>query len=125
LKDTDDFSFKSFMNYILFAPTLLTGPPLSYKNFISFIKMPTTKKPEIIKLLLLLASFELFQHYCPVISLNSEQSFVQAEVMALFHLVFIWYKFLIIWRVARVWAALCGIEVVDNLSRCVCNNYGF
>ncbi len=50
---------------------------------------------------------------------------MQAEVFALFHLVFIWFKFLIIWRVGRVWAGLCGVEVVDNLSRCVCNNYGF
>lgn len=45
--------------------------------------------------------------------------------MALFHLVFIWFKFLIIWRIGKVWAQMCGIEVIDNLSRCVCNNYGF
>lgn len=43
----------------------------------------------------------------------------------LFQLVFIWFKFLLIWRIGRAWAALCGVEVVDNLPRCVCNNYGF
>ncbi len=46
-------------------------------------------------------------------------------MFTLFHLVFIWFKFLIIWRAAKIWSALCGIEVIDNLSRCVCNNYGF
>ena len=50
---------------------------------------------------------------------------MEAEVIILFHLVFIWFKFLIIWRVAKVWSQLCGVEVIDNLSRCVCNNYGF
>jgi D-alanyl-lipoteichoic acid acyltransferase DltB (MBOAT superfamily) len=30
-----------------------------------------------------------------------------------------------IWRIGRLWAMMCGIEVIDNLSRCVCNNYGF
>lgn len=109
LIDCQDYGFKNYMNYALFAPTLLTGPPLSYKSFVSFKHMPTTKKPELKKLIFLLISFEIFQHYCPVIDLNSSQSFVEAEVMALFHLVFIWFKFLIIWKVARLWSAFCGI----------------
>jgi D-alanyl-lipoteichoic acid acyltransferase DltB (MBOAT superfamily) len=40
-------------------------------------------------------------------------------------LIFLWFKFLVIWRWARVWSYLCGIEVIDNMGRCVCNNYGF
>lgn len=40
-------------------------------------------------------------------------------------LVFIWYKFLVIWRVARMWSLICGVDVVDNMGRCVFNNYGF
>ena len=38
---------------------------------------------------------------------------------------FIWYKFLIIWRFHKLWAQIHGIEVIDNLSRCIFNNYGF
>ncbi len=76
LMDTEDFTYKSFMNYLLFAPTLLTGPPLTYKNFISFQSFPTTKQPHIFKFIFLLLCFELYQHYCPVIELNSDQSFL-------------------------------------------------
>lgn len=32
-----------------------------------------------------------------------------------------WLKFLIIWRFARLWALCDGIEVVENMQRCVCN----
>ena len=38
---------------------------------------------------------------------------------------FIWYKFLIIWKTARLWSLICGIDVADNMSRCLFNNYGF
>ena len=38
---------------------------------------------------------------------------------------FIWYKFLVIWRTYRYWALCCGIDVIDNLQRCMMNNYGF
>ena len=32
-----------------------------------------------------------------------------------------WLKFLIIWRFARLWALCDGIEVVENMQRCVCD----
>ena len=32
-----------------------------------------------------------------------------------------WLKFLIIWRFARLWALCDGIEVVENMQRCVCH----
>lgn len=41
------------------------------------------------------------------------------------HALFIWFKFLVIWRIGRTWALLGGIDVVDNLSRCATNNYCF
>ena len=46
-------------------------------------------------------------------------------MISLFNLVFIWFKFLNIWRWAKVWSYYQGIEVVDNISRCIFNNYGF
>jgi D-alanyl-lipoteichoic acid acyltransferase DltB (MBOAT superfamily) len=52
-------------------------------------------------------------------------SLAEMEVFSLFHLVFIWYKFLIIWKTARLWSKIYGVEVIDNMSRCIFNNYGF
>lgn len=87
--------------------------------------MPSAKSPEFLRVGLLLASFEVFQHFYHVVRVSPETSLMGAELITLFHLVFIWYKFLIIWRFHRAWAQLYGIEVVDNMSRCIFNNYSF
>jgi protein-cysteine N-palmitoyltransferase HHAT len=115
----------NYLNFILFAPTFLAGPPLGYKNFLSFRSMPSSKRPEIFKFILLLISFELYQHFFPVMNFSHETSLIKVELITLFHLVFIWYKFLIIWRFHRAWAQLYGIDVIDNMSRCIMNNYCF
>jgi D-alanyl-lipoteichoic acid acyltransferase DltB (MBOAT superfamily) len=31
----------------------------------------------------------------------------------------------VIWKIGRAWCQFYGVDVVDNMSRCVCNNYGF
>ena len=123
--DPDSYGWLNYWNYILFPPTFLAGPPISFKNFISFKKVPSKKQPGYLHFILLICSFELFQHYLPVIPISTEQSLIQVELVTLFHLVFIWYKFLIIWRFHKLWAQIQGIEVIDNLSRCIFNNYGF
>ena len=46
-------------------------------------------------------------------------------MLSLFALLFLWYKFLIIWKTGRLWALMCGVDVIDNMTRCVINNYNF
>jgi protein-cysteine N-palmitoyltransferase HHAT len=45
------------------------------------------------------------------------------EVLSLYALAFIWFKYLIIWRVARATAMFDGVEVYENMNRCIFNNY--
>ena len=35
----------------------------------------------------------------------------------------LWLKFLVLWRFFRLWALADGIECVENMNRCVNNNY--
>lgn len=35
----------------------------------------------------------------------------------------IWLKFYIIWRFFRFWALIDGVETVENMNRCMSNNY--
>ncbi|CAE7740794.1 gup1 [Symbiodinium sp. CCMP2592] len=42
---------------------------------------------------------------------------------AMLLLIAMWLKFLCIWRFARLWALCDGIDVPENMQRCVCNNY--
>lgn len=55
--------------------------------------------------------------------------------MCVMNLIFLWYKFLCIWRIARGWALLdgnynkfiiiIGIETPENMNRCLYNSYNF
>ena len=35
---------------------------------------------------------------------------------------FMWFKFAVIWRFFRLWSLASGVEVPENMSRCVNNN---
>ena len=45
--------------------------------------------------------------------------------MGFSNLIFIWLKFLTIWRIARSIALLDGINCPENMNRCIMNNYCF
>lgn len=102
-----------------FAPTFLAGPPLSYNNFMSFRKMPSSKKPRILNWVLILAGFELYHHYFPSVNINLSMSMMTAQTAVLFRVIFSWWHMLIIFRFHKLWAQLMGVEVIDNFDNCV------
>jgi protein-cysteine N-palmitoyltransferase HHAT len=46
-------------------------------------------------------------------------------LLSLSNLISIWYKFLCIWRIFRLWALWDGVETVENMPQCMCNNASF
>ncbi|KAJ3194353.1 glycerol transporter [Irineochytrium annulatum] len=44
-------------------------------------------------------------------------------VVGFISLKFIWLKLLVIWRFFRLWAMADGVETVENMERCMTNNY--
>lgn len=48
---------------------------------------------------------------------------LQVATGALWVLVFMWLKFTVLWRVARLGAMAAGLYVPENIRRCVLNNY--
>lgn len=67
-----------------------------------------------------LLTFELLIHLCypnaipkvaENISILRNFTLFEMHVMGCTNLVFIWYKFLIIWRIARSWALLDGTNI--------------
>jgi D-alanyl-lipoteichoic acid acyltransferase DltB (MBOAT superfamily) len=38
-------------------------------------------------------------------------------------MIIFWLKFLVIWRFFRLWALADGVDVPENMTRCICNNY--
>ena len=47
-----------------------------------------------------------------------------AETAVLFYLILkiIWLKFLLIWRLFRLWAMADGVDAPENMQRCMSNN---
>jgi hypothetical protein len=46
----------------------------------------------------------------------------EVGVTSLMVLNFMWLKFAVIWRFFRLWALVSGVEVPENMLRCVNNN---
>lgn len=58
--------------------------------------------------------------------LSGEELSLSAEKLMLYSylsLLFLWFKFLLIWRFFRCWAVFDDIYPVENMQRCVNNNY--
>ena len=130
LKARDKFpshppTFLNYINYVLFPGTLLAGPPITYNSFHSFKSVKMNCNNPIPSLIRIMVAFELFQMYTPVSRMSQEMGLVELEMVSLGVLMFIWFKFTVIWRWAKVWSYLEGVEVIDNMNRCVLNNYGF
>ena len=72
---------------------------------------------------------EILLHYFYIFAMNRSQysslSFNSAElaINVMLTLTLIWLKFLIIWRFFRLWALYDQIYVIENMNRCVYNNY--
>lgn len=47
------------------------------------------------------------------------------SLLSLSNLISIWYKYICIWRIFRFWALVDGIETVENMPQCMCNNVSF
>lgn len=48
---------------------------------------------------------------------------LQTALFGYLELNHIWLKLLIIWRFFRLWAMVDGILVIENMQRCMSNNY--
>lgn len=66
-----------------------------------------------------IARFRVWQ----VAALQGVFSPLQVATGSLWVLVFMWLKFTVLWRMARLGAMVAGIYVPENIRRCVLNNY--
>ncbi|KAJ2161399.1 glycerol transporter [Coemansia sp. RSA 552] len=131
---TRDYCFVNYWAYLLYPPLYMTGPIITFNDFIAQMRRPaaaTSAKTTLIygvRLVLSGLLMELVLHmvYCVAISKWAHwDSFTAYEISMLSYmrLIFIWLKLLIIWRFARFWAMVDGLETVENMRRCMNNNY--
>ncbi|CZS98819.1 related to glycerol transporter [Rhynchosporium agropyri] len=132
--NTQDFSFRNYVAYAVYAPLYLTGPIITYNDFISQLKYPpasieTSRTIKYgIRFLLCLLAMEVLLHYdyCVAISKGnpvwSDYTPAQLSLLSYFNLHVLWLKLLLPWRFFRLWSLIDGIDPPENMLRCLSDN---
>ncbi|KAJ2556401.1 glycerol transporter [Coemansia sp. RSA 1933] len=130
---TADYSFANYWAYLMYPPLYLTGPIITFNNFVAQMRQPPSISPTStalygVRLVVSLLLMELMLHtvHCVAISKWGHWdtfSVYEISMIGYMRLTFIWLKLLIIWRFARFWAMADGLETVENMRRCMSNNY--
>ncbi|KAJ4295938.1 glycerol transporter [Collariella sp. IMI 366227] len=130
-----DFSFRNYVGYAIYAPLYLTGPIITFNEYISqqryqpaTIARPRTLRYAV-RFALVLLAMELVLHYDYVGAISkahpewSTYTPAQLSLLSYFNLHIIWLKLLLPWRFFRLWSLVDGIDPPENMLRCVSNNY--
>ncbi|EEH19346.1 hypothetical protein PABG_01665 [Paracoccidioides brasiliensis Pb03] len=129
------FNPTNYVSYVLYSPLYLTGPIITFNDYISQQRHPSpsisTTRTTLygIRFLFALFSMELFLHYIYVVAISqsspnwSVYTPFQLSMLGYFNLHHIWLKLLLPWRFARLWALIDGIDPPENMVRCMSNNY--
>ena len=131
----NDYSFRNFFAYVLYAPLYLTGPILTFNDYISQLRYtPQSISRERttlygIRFLISLLTMEVMIHFLYAVAISKSQPAwevytpFQLSMLGYFNLHHIWLKLLLPWRFFRLWALLDGIDPPENMVRCVSDNY--
>jgi D-alanyl-lipoteichoic acid acyltransferase DltB (MBOAT superfamily) len=131
----EDFSFRNYIAYALYSPLYLTGPIITFNDYISQsrYKAPSITKDRTIKygirFLVCLLTMEFIQHYIYAVAIfNAKPNWdtytpFQLSMLGYFNLQIIWLKLLLPWRFFRLWSLVDGIDPPENMVRCMSNNY--
>ncbi|TAQ91553.1 hypothetical protein B7494_g23 [Chlorociboria aeruginascens] len=129
-----DYNFRNYVGYTIYAPLYLTGPIITFNDYISQCKYApaSIERSRTIKygirFLLCLLTMELVLHfdYCVAISKGdpnwSDYTPAQLSLLSYFNLHVLWLKLLLPWRFFRLWALIDGIDPPENMLRCLSNN---
>lgn len=129
-----DFSFRNYIAYTIYAPLYLTGPIITFNDFISQLKYPPASIETArtikygIRFLLCLLAMEILLHYdyCVAISKGnpvwSDYTPAQLSLLSYFNLHVLWLKLLLPWRFFRLWSLMDGIDPPENMLRCLSDN---
>lgn len=131
----NDYSFRNYVGYAVYAPLYLTGPIITFNDYISQCKYKSATI-EVgrtirygIRFLFTLLAMEVILHYVYIQAITkanpawNEYTAAHLSLLSFYNLHLIWLKLLLPWRFFRLWALIDGIDPPENMIRCVSNNY--
>jgi D-alanyl-lipoteichoic acid acyltransferase DltB (MBOAT superfamily) len=127
-------SWFTLMAYSLYPATIIAGPIVSFNAWISQVKSPQRSLSPwqqslvVARAAILVLSLEGAMQFVPFFSAAKHGAYTNfgAQEIAAFGytaIVMLWLKFATIWAFFRAWATLDGVQVPDNMRRCVSNNF--
>ncbi|KAL8969969.1 MAG: hypothetical protein Q9183_001745, partial [Haloplaca sp. 2 TL-2023] len=131
----EDYSFRNYFAYILYSPLYLTGPILTFNEYISQARYaPRSISRDRTTLygfrfLISLLTMEVMLHFLYAVAISKAQPVweiytpFQLSTLGYFNLHIIWLKLLLPWRFFRLWALFDGIDPPENMVRCMSDNY--
>ena len=132
---SEDYNFRNYLAYILYVPLYLTGPILTFNDYLSQARysprsiIPSRTILYGIRFFISLFTMEFMIHYIYAVAISKAQpawevySPFQLSMLGYFNLHHIWLKLLLPWRFFRLWALIDGIDPPENMVRCVSDNY--
>jgi len=128
-------SFRTYLAYVLYPPLYLAGPILNFNDYISQSTYRpasiTTRRTVLyaIRFAISLFCMEFLLHTTYVVAISksdpnwSTYSPLELSMLGYFGLHIVWLKLLIPWRFFRLWSLIDGIDPVENVVRCMSDNY--
>lgn len=127
------FSPPACLAYILYLPLFLAGPIVTFNSYVSQLVRPVAHRPLAtllygLRWLLAFLAIELTMHLFYVVAIKDNHAWagfapLDFAILAYLNLKIVWLKLLLIWRFFRFWALVDGIVPVENMARCMSNNY--
>lgn len=136
------YSFSQYLAYVLYPPLYIAGPISTFNAFVSQLEAPSSRVTltaiakylaravgcwlcmEVITHKLWFMAVARHKLWVPLAAAKGhplsplEMCLVPWWIMIIF-----WLKFTVIWRFFRFWALADGMDVPENMVRCICNNY--
>ncbi len=133
--NSQDYSFRNYLAYTLYAPLYLAGPVVTFNDYISQLRYKaqsiTTSRTLLygVRFVICFLTMEIMIHFIYTVAISKSQpawdvySPFQLSMLGYFNLNHIWLKLLLPWRFFRFWALLDGIDPPENMVRCMSDNY--
>lgn len=143
----EEYNFLYYIAYILYPPTYIAGPIMTFNDFIWQLRHPVEITPRervsyLVRFAGCMLTLESVLHTMYVTAMQKTQAWQGASaadlsMIGFWNLVIVWLKvssasafgleltfqLLIPWRFFRLWALLDGVDPPENMVRCVANNY--
>ncbi len=132
--DESSYSYLNYLAYTLYAPLYMAGPIVSFNDFWHQMKHKpaSLSKSQTLwyaaRWAFAVFLMEVMMHVFHLVAIKDTKAWIgfsawQIFLVGFFNLKLIWLKLLIIWRFFRMWAMTDGVETIENMTRCMSNNY--